>query len=339
MVMKKISFNELLCKGKYMVMALVAACALTACSNDDEGDGNNNPPTTPPTLDTPAYEASAAKYVVTDVNADIHSIELTASGNYIIRLNSVLSANSTTPEEVSAAKKPSVMKNPAASAAQTRYTQFSNILYGEYTKTGDNQYSLGDYGTLTVTQDAGGAYALQVERASGQTYNLKANKAGTPQQGSASNALCRTWNISQWRAYMRINGQTMYDFTANSVGELNEMLAQWGQENDEEYTEGDYEVEFDNSNAPEQVVFCKTGTYLVLYANNVLAVSTWRWANTAQNKIQYSWNPDSFDDTNVSGEASISYSNNRLYITEGYKESEDGYTFEQGMVYIMDEAK
>lgn len=327
-------------KGMYMACAMFAAFAMAACSDDDEntGGGNGgegNGGTDGSKFETPKYEAEAAKFTIDDSNSPFSYVELTAAGNYIIYTNESLAPSATTAEQ---GERKSIMAK-AKLVPDTRYIHFSNILTGSYTKTSDNTYALDGFGTLTVSQEEGSSYSLDMARNGGETYSLSGNRAGTPTEGEMTSNLCRTWKITQWRAYLRYDHETMYDFSAPTVDELNAKIREWGQEVDPDYTDDDYLIEFNNGNAPQELIFTKSGTYMVTYADSKLAVSTWRWANQTKGLLEYSWNPFSFDPEELYGRATITFRNNKLEINEGYSDEEDGYLFEQGTTYTLEEVK
>lgn len=328
---------SLLRMGLFMMFALLVVFGITSCSSDDDDEGN-----APSKFEEPLYKADAAKFTVTDGSSEIKSIELTEAGNFIIRLNNAANYAPKTEKPLARLLKKNIMISPylAAeadkSATRAEIVVWSDILYGKYTKTGDNEYTLDGYGTLTVVSEGGSAYSLRIKKTDGVTVDLEANKAGTPESGSMTDNLCRTWNIDGFRYYIRINGKTYFDETSSSIEELTEKLNKWMQEMDPDYTEDDSEILFEYE--PKQFVFSKSGTYMVLYTNDMLAVSTWRWGDQSNGILEYSWNPDTFDDSDLSGEAKIEFSNNKLFITEGNSESEDGITFEVASVIILSEA-
>ena len=71
-------------KIKLLVIAaalMLTAAGFTACSDDNEGGiGNIN-------LPTPQYEQVSGKYEITSAGSPYESIELSASGNYIVTLS------------------------------------------------------------------------------------------------------------------------------------------------------------------------------------------------------------------------------------------------------------
>lgn len=89
------------------------------------------------------------------------------------------------------------------------------------------------------------------------------------------------------------------------------------------------------------MVFTKTGTYVVYYSEDRLAVSTWKWENENKGILRYSWNPDYLNDPDESGEVLIEFKGNKLYLTESDSDydEEDGETYEEGFTYIMNEVK
>lgn len=335
--MEKEGFAALLRRGIYMMAAVVAACTMVACSSDDDGGGN--PPVDPPDLSTPAMEASAAKYEITGDDSPLRSLELTASGNYIIYLNETESQ----PEEQpgtglqAAAKRVGFAAEPAR-AAGTRATLYSNILYGKYTKTGDNEYALEGYGTLTVTQQDGSAVSLHIERTGGQEFDLSGNRAGNTSTGANTDLLCRTWNYVGVRAYIRVGGQTYFDYTAKTNEELLNKLVEYINSIGGDLSADDLGFGVLDVPTPRQFVFTKSGTYMVFYNTDYFAVSTWRWADQGAGLMEYSWNPDTFDDSYVSGRVTTKFSGKRLEITEGASDPEDEASVEYAVVHIMEEA-
>lgn len=338
--MRKKNLMSMLRRSMFLFCAMCAVCSVTSCSSDGEDELTVDDSK----FETPKYEAVAAKYEVSDASSLYKSVELTASGNFIIRLNQS-QAGSSSSYSSTAGVKPRMLVNRdcAFSVAQTRagvpeYTIWSDILYGTYTEIGESKYELAGYGVLTVTDEGGNAYSLHIERTTGESYDLAANKAGVPENGDNTNMLCRTWDISSYHYFVRINGKDYISLDAPTLTELQEKLIDWAMKYDPEYTEGDYEITLDPSMEPEQIVFSKSGTYMVLYQNSMLAVSTWKWENQSTGRLLYSWNPDSFDATNLSGRVDVEFSDSQLRITEGESESEDGYSFEAGITIIAKEA-
>lgn len=335
--MEKKNMLSLLRKGMFMMLALLAAGVMVSCSSDDDDDDK-----APSNFEKPKYEAEAAKFMVTSASSEYKSVELTEAGNFIIRLNA---SGNYAPEAASPMArmlKKNMLVSPGSElkseVAETRAgtVVWSDIIYGKYTKTGDNEYTLDGYGTLTVTQEGGSAYSLRIEKNNGETFDLEANKSGTPEAGSMTDNICRTWDIKSFRYYIRMNGKTYFDETSPTMEGLYNKIKEWMQANDPDYSDEDYEDML--IDVPQQIVFSKSGTYMVLYTNNMLDVATWRWGNQDMGILEYSWNPDVFDDDFMSGSVKIEFKNNQLLITEGESESEDGFTLEAAFVYTLEEA-
>ena len=344
--MKKTSFFVKTARRITFGLMCMSLCTLTlaACSSDDD---DNNGPAQPPVanFDEPAHAAEAAKFVIKESSSNIRSVEFTESGNYIITTEAA-SAPSAAPAKSAKSKVVSALsRNLMARKQMTReYDVYSPILYGKYTKTNDNTYVLEGWGTVTVNTDAqSGAYALELQPTGGQSQTLTATKENANKNSTNSTRLCRTWEIAKQNFYMKYNGRYMMNLTANTFVELAEKLKNWAQQNDDEYDpeEWEYILQVYKDVEPKQVVFTKTGTYMVYYKNEKLAVSTWRWTNDAETRLQYSWTND-FNDTEnpyMGGFVDISFQGNQLLMTEKKSESEDGETFEQGMTFFMNEVK
>lgn len=149
--------------------------------------------------------------------------------------------------------------------------------------------------------------------------------------------LCRTWDMAAARLFFDYNGKRVIDVKGNSPEELLEKLRELAQKNDPDYDESDYdEIEDIMPAWPEEVVFTKTGTYVVYYTGQELAVSTWKWENEAQGYLIYSWY-NNLDDPD--GRVLVEFDGNNMQITESYTESYDGETETMGLTYYFTEAK
>ena len=316
-------------KIKLLAMAVAmmfTATCFTACGSDDDGEGIGNID-----LPTPQYEQVSGKYEITQAGSPYESIELGASGNYVVTRS--YGGYSLAPKAEGRTRMALLAKR-----GTTRSTEYYGMIYGTFTSLGGGKYDLEGFGTIKLKYSGDNVTGIEVTT-NGTTTNYAAEKAPTMSNDDITNALCRTWKITQWRAYLRYDHETMYDFSAPTVDELNAKIREWGQEVDPDYTDDDYLIEFNNGNAPQELIFTKSGTYMVTYADSKLAVSTWRWANQTKGLLEYSWNPFSFDPEELYGRATITFRNNKLEINEGYSDEEDGYLFEQGTTYTLEEVK
>lgn len=326
--------------GKYVAVAALLVGTMAACNNDNDDEGGLS------SFDTPKYEAEAAKYVIDDQTAAPYkSIELTASGNFIIMPGDYVNnvnrhAPATSKSKLWHSRLMSGMITANAPMPITRV--YSLIVYGSYTKTGENQYNLEGFGTLTIIKDADGtAHTIVLTPTGKPSKEYTAHKQNADINSEMSSKLCRTWYTESFRAFSKVNGKTVVDITANTLPELGDKMYEWAKKNDPEFEENEWDWENEWDVNPENVIFTKTGTYVVLYSNDQLAVSTWKWADERNGILRYSWNPDSFDDDYLGGDVKIEFKNNRCYITEGesgYDEVENEY-YEDGITYIMTEAK
>ena len=341
--MKIKSFMKVLNVGKYAAMAALLMGTMVACSDDDDDDnggGNNSQ------FETPKYEGEAARLVIDDQRTSPYkSIELTASGNFIIQPSEYVN---NAPQKVPVASKKNMlqrlagMMNAHISMPETRYEVYSLIAYGKYTKTGENHYNLEGFGTLTINKDANGTVRSIVLTTAGKhPEEYTAHRQNTNINSDMSNKLCRTWCIESYRYYAKINGKTYVDLAADTFAEMITKMYNWSKKNDPDFDESEWDdmEDMKNDPTPENVIFTKTGTYIVLYSNKQLAVSTWIWQDEKNGILRYSWNPDNFNDYDEAGDVKIEFKNNRLHLTEGDFDYEDGESYEEGLTYIMTEVK
>lgn len=312
-------------------LMLTAFLSFTGCSSDDDNDDNNG-------VNTPApFEGYAAKYQLTTGDAPYASIEFTESGNYIITKRSY-GARERSPYIYKSSMRSFKTANMLHKAFTRGGDVYSPILYGTYTVDADGTYILAGYGKVKVAQDgSGAAFSLELMPNGGTAYTYKASKQNRDLNSNNSSRLCRTWNINSFQLIVKMDGKTVMDITANTNKELLRKFEEWTKEHDEEYDPSDWDD--DDIIEPQQVIFTKTGTYMVKYEGNSLAVSTWRWINSSETELQYSWDDD-FESGFESDKASISYNGNQLIITEklGMEDSDDG-PLEINMITYLSESK
>lgn len=312
----------------YSMLLPVVACfgfAMTSCSDDDDKGGI-------PDLPTPEYESSSAKYEMNS-GSPYRSIEFTASGQYVIVANShsyysaAPAAKVKKQTAVGTAMASGMFRTPDRSVSRA---YFDGIYYGNYTKTGDNQYNLQGFGTITVNTSGDNAYSLTVTTSSG-SQTLSAVKAVADKDSDRTNALCRTWNFDKINLKVWLNGSKKYDKTV-AANKFNEFLEDWGEDG------------WDEDEIPRQVIFTKSGTYMVLYglndySDNSLDISTWCWENESKGILRYSWNFDSLNDPDSSGLITTAFSGKNMTIVEDFEEVEDGYKVRVKATYYFSEAK
>lgn len=268
-------------------MMFMISAVMVSCSDKDGGS-----------LDNPKYEKDAARFTITSANSPYSSIELTASGNYLITEKD---------NQSSLLKMPSHsgsndltrgnMFNPVREVS-TR-DSYSGVIYGKYTINSNGDYVLEGFGTIKVQSNGGTSVDLEITTNSGQSIVVGANRDNMMTQSDMTNKLCRTWKFSKVHVMGWEEGKKIFDKTLSM----------------EEYWEyDDDDVDFEDM--PENVIFTKAGTYLVTYKNGTLAISTWRWDNEKEGILRYSWDYEHLDDEYESGTVQVNFDGNKLLIIE-----------------------
>lgn len=313
-----------------ITMMAMMSVNLTSCGSDDDGEsGGSSAP-----FATPKYESDAAKYVISESGASYQSIELTASGEYIIVPSSTVYSSSTIKNGFSAF----LQKNFV-----TRAGSSSQIIYGKFTKIADGEYQLEGFGKIKIEGNGGTACSLTITPDGGSTYTLTAAKQNVTTDSSMTNALCRSWLFDRMRLQLNYNGKTV-DKTVNrdNLYELFKALYETFPEmsdgeplpSEEEFNK--YAEEYSSSfNWPSKVVFTKSGTYLVSYTSSRLAVSTWVWEDEGSGILRYSWNYEDMYSNGNSGTVNITFSDSNLVMTE--KTASKGMDIT--MTYYMNELR
>lgn len=325
--------NMFQAKTALMAVAMVLfAGGFASCSDDDDDDNGGASGGGTPTLETPAYADVSAKYEITD-GGEIASIELTESGTYVVMMNNYYAANC----EV---KKTWAVATRAA----------SNAVYGKYTKISDTEFVLDGFGTVIIEGSTDNACSLQLTlEGESESVTLGAQKVDVENESATSQALCRSWDINKVNLKVTVSGMgTIYDKTlpASQYTELWKGLAdkiisiskQMG-----DYEEGDEEDYYDEmvpQFTPEQIIITKSGSYMVTYDGNQLAVSYWGWSNINANKFRYShYGPDYVYDSYYSNECTVSFNGSSMTIYEVVEDYEEGEGMKVTSTYYCSEAR
>lgn len=322
---------------KYALMAMFAfaTAAVSSCSKDNDGVINNggnggNGGNTENTITTPKYADKAMNLIINDANSPYSSIEFTESGTYIIVQNDIASAKE---------KKAKSIFEKKLSFTRAGY---DNIIHGTYTVNGD-VYTLENFGTITIKKNEDGTAANLVIMKNGESspMTINADVKDKVSDSDMTKKLCSTWIIERMEIKETINGKVVKDISATpeelmqkELDEFIKELESMGVPKDliQEYLkEYGYETNF-----PVEVTFSMAGTYVVMYSDNTLAVSTWKWKNEEKGIIYYGWEYGKFDEED---QATISYENNKLVVTEEYTEEEDGIILKENTKTILRQKK
>ena len=309
---------------------------MVSCGSDNDPDGGNGGLGDIPSLPTPEYENSSAKYEINPSNSPITSIELTASGDYIIIKNPFYYG---APSKPTKNNKSSLIQNYVSHAARTSRADNSPIIYGKFIKISDTEYILEGYGSIVIEGDTANTFSLQITPQNGETTTVAAQKSSTIPDSEINNAICRTWNLDNIGIKMSFNNALVYNDSKPS-NQLDILLeeAQNALKNYLIKHYGASSSEFDPYEPlnfyPTKVIFTKSGTYMVEYSNQTIAVSTWHWINESKGQFQFSWDYDDPDSTESGGSQNyVSFKNEKLFVHELHTNEEEGITISSETIY------
>jgi len=234
------------------------------------------------------YASSSGKYTVTSSGSLYESIELSASGNYLVTFSS------TSDYQASADVREgrSGLGLLARHAGDTRATRMDNYLYGTYTDKGNGIYELEGFGTITLTTDANGKVTgIDVTSDSYGDASLAVQAAELVAEGDMTDALCRTWHVEQ----------VHYISTDFTTGETYEETV-------------DPEV---SSDFACEVLFSPAGTYVMRYCDNTLEVEQWKWLNQSEGTLNLSFAHGHWEEGDI---YSISFSGKTANLYERYED-------------------
>lgn len=281
-------------KIKLLAMAaalMLTATCFTACS-DDEGGGIGNID-----LPTPQYEEVSGKYEITSAGSPYESIELSASGNYIVTRS--YGGYGLAPKAGGKTRMALLAKRGA-----TRSTEYGGIIYGTFTSLGGNEFALEGFGTIKLEYSGDDVTGIEITT-NGTTTSYSAEKAPTMGGDNITNALCRTWRIEKIR-------DVYYD---KETGKTDDMTVTPENPGEEGY------------DMPIEVVWSKSGTYLVSYLDGSIGVAEWKWKNRGAGQLYYAWDGDWTGDY-----CTITFDGNRAVIHDKW---EDEYGRDESWTYLV----
>ena len=289
--------------GLFLMTALVAGLTMFTSCNNDNG-------VVSPTFETPAYEDVSAKYEVSGSSL-YKSFELTASGNYVIvKKTSYLSASKLFFGRMDEA---------------TRATSSGDIIYGKFTKKSDTEFELEGFGSIVIEGGTDNVVSLKITPNGGTTMTLPAQRVEQKEaeENSFTSKICRTWSVASYRYTIVLNGSVFFDGEYATLEDLVKALTNKAKSMGASNADELFDVPYDET--PEQILFSKSGTYLVVYKNSTLGVSTWQWKDENKGILHYSWNYDDMYDSNSSGDVHLSWRNSQLAVKEVINASDAGY--------------
>ena len=277
MTMMKMKKNVL-----WLLLTVLAVASLTSCGSD--GDGSVViPPSNPP-----KFESVSGKYEISDKTSPYESVELGASGDYVVTKRGYTSSQ--------ASAKAKGMLSLEREASLTRAATDGGIIYGTYTQIDGNTFNLEGFGVIELITNGGGTVTgISITPSGGNEMTFSASKAQEMGSDELTEALCRTWKVigGVEKGYDHYDGEYEYPFDANDPGALKEIM------------------------------FTKSGTFLNLYNDNTIEALFWKWEDQGKMLLRGSWDNIWYNDDD--GNFTVQFSaGNRLTIREYYVDNESG---------------
>lgn len=273
------------CKIPFLVLlAVLTVPCFFSCSDDTEDVVVN--------MNPPQYESVSGKYEITDSSSPYASIELGASGDYVVIKRSGGYA-------VSSLQKGNLFSRKAPAS---RAVAYDNVVYGTYIQIDDETFNLEGFSVIQLKSNGGqGITDVIIKPNGGNEMTFAVKKAATMGDDDLTNALCRTWKVTN----IHERGYDSYD------GEY-----------DDTYTPDEY------YGAISEVMFSKSGTFLSFYNDNEIEAHFWKWENQGERQIRYSWD-NVWNNDDEEGNFTVNFSSdNRLTIHEYYRDYETDEWYE-----------
>lgn len=261
-------------KKNLLLLAMMAFTTLgfTACSSEDDEDTNQDVVLTTPEYKNDAIKLRLDEPVEYDAEFNITELELTESGNYLIKLEQ---------------KRDMEVKATRAGGRSYKY------LFDTYIKLEALMYKLTGFGTVIIEQN-GSKYIVTLSF-NGKTVTVNATRiiANIIANQKTTN-LCRTWKVISTR--VKIDGES--GFYQEDGCDLNSILT---------YIKQHAEIS-DNVEATQKVkaiIFSYNGSFTLRYYNQQTDKATWKWADASKGTISYTWDATDMGYTFVNGQAEV----------------------------------
>lgn len=279
-----------------LFLLCLASPALTSCGDDDGG-----------TLSTPQFESVSGKYTVTTPGSQYKSIELGASGNYIVMTNSGYRAQADASR--SAKEKDTFLFHHAAN--DSRATNYNGVIYGTYTQLSDGRFDLEGFGIIEIIYGSDNTVTgIELTPENGGPVSLTVKEEEVMPDDDMTNALCRTWKVDRLEVNITEGDQSFSATITHDNWQDYEIMETFG----------------------DEVLFSKSGTYMITYVDGKIGIASWKWKSKDAGTIFYSWNNQWYEDEFVT----VSFSGNTLIIHELYVEDNSGeYYREETRTYMI----
>lgn len=190
-------------------------------------------------------------------------------------------------------------------ANDSRATNYNGIIYGTYTQLSDGRYNLEGFGIIEIIYGSDNTVTgFELTPENGGPVSLTVSKEETMPDDDVTNALCRTWEVERIEMSATERGQS-YNITITA-------------DNWQDYEDMDTFI--------DEILFSKSGTYMVSYLDGTLGISSWKWKDKDAMTVYYSWD----DQWHEKDFFTISFSGNTLIVHEVYEGEdykEENYTY------------
>lgn len=280
------------CKTSFLILlsVLVIPCFFS-CSDDSED--------IPVNMNPPQYESVSGKYEITDSSSPYASVELGASGDYIVIKRSGGYSMSSLRKNLFSQKAP-----------VSRAVTYDNVIYGTYTQLDNGTFNLEGFGIVQLKSNGNQEITdIIIKPNGGNEMIFTVEKAETMGDDDLTDALCRTWKM------VKIH-EKGYD----------------------SYEDREYDYTFISESSEEglitEVMFSKSGTFLSFYNDNTIEACYWKWEDKGSRQIRYSWDNVWYND-DEEGNFTVSFSSdNKLTVYEYYKDNRTDEWFETTAEFV-----
>ena len=273
-----------------MAFAAIALFTVTACGDDDDNSSSSSSGTgaDAPVLAPAPYKDQAVDIDITSANTTdsqysrLKKLTLTESGAYMMGF-----------EEV------------AKSRNFTRANSTLEYLFGKYTYS-NGVYSFDNGLKISFTAN-GNSYVIKATLPNGVVIELTGTKATSnsiPTGTMTSNLCSRAWTISALRVRIIDKGGAVGALNIEGSVDLAKVKS-WAESNNKHISD-----DIKTNTIVKGIIFSSFGLFAINYENRKSDVGTWNWSDMNAGVLGYRWNDPSAGLSVLTGNATVTFSNN-----------------------------
>ena len=279
----------------YVLCMALTAMTFQACGSDDPEPSNQ-----PPKLNTVTNAEQAALYNIQDAKSPVKFVEFTETGLAVIQ-----------------------MVKDAPEVKTRGVAEILDYIVGTYKWDGKEYEVLVGGKTFcwfSIGNLSNGKYSISIRFPGEDPIEVKGSIGAKASATNLTSDMCRSWVIDETR--IRHEGKVTGAKEFKGCN-MNDILA---------YAKkmANITEEFEPNKVVTNIVFTRSGSFYIFYANGDDDFGTWKWKNEKEGILTYQWRDESMGSEFESGEATFDVRRGKYCLTLTADIDDDGHKAEPG---------